>query len=69
MYKNNRVSDEPECWDEVKHKTNDMSGIVIAKFMMNGRSYLDVRCFDGRVRYNTPASNWLVINTEEERVE
>lgn len=60
-------SREPQYQDEVKHKKNDATGIVIAKFMLNGKWHIDVRSFAGRIHYNSPVENWTVVNTEEMR--
>ena len=57
---------EPECQDEVKNKSNEAAGTVIAKYTANGRVYLDVRSFEERVYYNTLAENWDVTRTKEE---
>jgi len=51
----------PEYQDEVKHKKNDMVGVVIAKYVEGNVIYLDVRGYDDRIYYRTPMSNWEVV--------
>lgn len=61
----NMKNQEPDLYDEVKHKKNEITGTVIAIFpMLSSRTrtrkmYLDVRS-DNRIYYQTPASNWEV---------
>lgn len=62
-------TNEPGYQDYVKNKHNDMTGIVIAKYVVNRETYLDVRGFDDRIYYGTRAKNWTTVSTEEERVE
>jgi hypothetical protein len=52
---------EPELQDEVKHRNNDMSGIVIAKYLMNNKQHLDVRRADEKIQYGSPVENWEVV--------
>lgn len=58
---------EPQYQDVVKHRKNDTVGTVIAKYMLNGEQYIDVR-LDDNVRYSSPAANWEVVRTEEDIV-
>lgn len=59
----------PEYRDVVKHKRNETTGVVIAKYKLDGLTYLDIRSFEERVYYKTPIENWSVIRTEEENYE
>ena len=60
---------EPELRDEVKSKiVPDMAGIVIAKYScehLEG-NFLDIRLFNERIYYKTPAKNWEVIKINAE---
>jgi len=47
----------PDFQDEVKNKNNEATGTVIAIYVKNGITYLDVRDND-HIYYETPASNW-----------
>ena len=63
---------EPELQDEVKHKTADMSGIVIAKYpksfiLRPTKWLLDIRRVDEKIEYGTPMENWEVVRTAFER--
>ena len=49
---------EPEYQDVVKSKTSDISGIVIAKYTIEGKNFLDVRGSDDKIYYQTLAGNW-----------
>ena len=55
--------------DEVKHKLNDTTGIVIAKFEkdIDGEMmmFFDVRGED-KIYYQTPAANWSVVAKEDQ---
>lgn len=58
---------EPNFQDIVKHKTADVGGTVIAKYIMDGVQYLDVREGDSHIYWTTPAKNWeTVIPYKEE---
>lgn len=46
--------------DEVKHMLNDTTGVVIAKYVEGGKTYLDVRSTDDHIHERTPAENWTV---------
>jgi hypothetical protein len=50
----------PKYQDEVKHKLNETSGIVIAVYEKNGIKYFDVRA-DNRIYYATLAENWTIV--------
>jgi hypothetical protein len=52
--------------DEVKCKLNDTAGVVIANYVINNVTYLDVRDTAEHIHYKTPASNWEVVRTREE---
>lgn len=52
---------EPEHQDIVKHKTYDVSGVVIAKYPIGDEQYIDVREDDRRIYWETLAKNWEVI--------
>jgi len=57
----------PAFQDEVKHITAGVTGTVIAIFIKNGVTQFDVRASDeGCIYYNTLATNWEVIRTQEE---
>lgn len=61
----------PELRDEVKHKISDMAGIVITKYpkvLPTGKTeqYLDVRGFDEKIYYDSPAKNWEVVKLNDE---
>lgn len=65
---------EPGYQDRVKHKYNtseSTTGTVIAKYPGFGKDikkqFLDVRTDDDRIIYETPAENWEIVQTEEER--
>jgi archaeosine-15-forming tRNA-guanine transglycosylase len=55
----------PDFQDEVKHKLNDTTGVVIAIYEKDGKTYLDVRA-DDRIYYETPRENWVVTAKNEE---
>lgn len=57
---------EPEYQDRVKCKNNEYSGIVIAKYMFEGISYLDIRIDDDTICYQTKTKNWKTLETEVE---
>lgn len=59
---------EPNYQDEVKNRLNDSTGVVIAKYTMDGETYLDVRGSEDRIFYHTKAKNWDVVNTEKDRI-
>jgi len=57
------VTREPTVRDEVKHNTQDYTGVVLAKYpgqVDPTKNYLDVRLDDDKVYYGTPAANWSV---------
>ncbi len=66
---------EPALQDEVKHKTSDMAGTVLAKHPgtwtdetgeeITG-NVLDVRGFNEKIYYATPAKNWEVVRENDE---
>ena len=58
----------PGYQDEVKHKTDDITGTVIAKYAdsIDGQVYIDVRGDDERIYYNSPVENWTTVRTREE---
>ena len=58
----------PEYQDTVKNKNNEATGIVIAKYRLDGETYLDVRSFEDKIYYKTPIDNWSAVSTEEERI-
>ena len=60
------IDKEPEYQDEVKCKNNDNTGVVIAKYMHAGESYLDVRLSDEHVCYLTKTKNWAVVRLAED---
>lgn len=43
--------------DTVKHKLNDVVGVVIATYELNNIPYFDVRVDEG-IYYKTIAANW-----------
>lgn len=60
---------EPALRDEVKSKIAvDMAGTVIAKYPggPNQEQLLDVRLFNEKIYYKTPAKNWEVIKENDE---
>ena len=67
---------EPNLQDEVKHKTAEVSGTVIAKYpgskipnsdpQTHDMEFIDVRGSDEKIYYASPAINWDVVRTEEE---
>jgi len=60
---------EPELRDEVKSKiAPDMTGIVIAKYPggENQGSLIDVRLFNEKIYYGSPAKNWEVVRLNAE---
>jgi hypothetical protein len=60
---------EANFQDEVKHRTGQEVGVVIAKYEENvgGKNIqvLDIRTSDERIRYATPAKNWEVAKEYE----
>ncbi len=56
----------PECNDEVQNVKNEYSGIVIAKWVEEGKTLLDIRGYDNHIYYKSPIENWKVTHTEEE---
>jgi hypothetical protein len=60
---------EPELRDEIKSKiVPDMTGIVIAKYPggENQGSLIDVRLFNEKIYYGSPAKNWEVVTLNNE---
>ena len=60
---------EPELRDEVKSKNvPDMTGIVIAKYPggENQGPLIDVRLFNEKIYYHSPAKNWEVVTLNNE---
>jgi len=60
---------EPELRDKVKSKiAQDMTGIVIAKYpgTVEQGKLLDVRLFNEKIYYATPAKNWEVVTLNNE---
>jgi hypothetical protein len=55
----------PDYQDEVQHITNEAAGTVIAIYVIDDVTYLDVTT-DSRVYYKTPAANWKVTEKYEE---
>jgi hypothetical protein len=58
----------PKFQDDVHHKEQDVTGVVIANYAIDGKDVLDVRISDTSVIYETLAENWETIRTEEERI-
>ena len=56
----------PNYQDEVKHINGDITGTVIAKYVLGLTTYLDVRISEESVKYRTPAENWEVVRAAEE---
>ena len=52
--------------DEVKHKHNDVSGIVISKYLIGSELLLDVRSDDDKIYYCTPIKNWSTVRAVED---
>lgn len=52
----------PDFQDEVKNKNNEVTGTVIAIYVKDEITYLDVRDND-HIYYETPASNWETVVT------
>lgn len=60
---------EPELRDEVKSKiAQDMTGIVIAKYLdrENMEPLIDIRLFNDKIYYGSPAKSWEVIKLNDE---
>ena len=60
---------EPELRDEVKSKiVPDMAGTVVAKYPGEapGSTFLDIRLFNEKMYYKTPAKNWEVVKLNDE---
>ena len=60
---------KPELRDEVKSKVApDMAGTVIAKYpgTVEQGNLIDVRLFDEKIYYGTPAKNWEVVKENDE---
>jgi len=60
---------EPNLRDEVKSKVApDMTGIVIAKYPVGPKkeAHLDIRLFNEKVYYRSPAKNWEVTKLNDE---
>jgi len=60
---------EPELRDEVKSKVApDIAGTVIAKYpgTIEQGNLIDVRLFDEKIYYGTPAKNWEVVKENDE---
>jgi len=62
------ISREPELRDEVKHKTQEASGTVLAKYKMTGSDmfFIDVRLPNDQIYYASPAINWTITTPVEE---
>ena len=48
----------PEYQDQVKHINGEVTGTVIADYVIRQVRYFDVRTDEDRIIYTTPASNW-----------
>lgn len=59
-------TETPKYQDEVRHKLNDTTGTVIAKYFYGKAAYIDVRRTDGKIQYNTKAENWVVTKKAED---
>lgn len=60
---------EPELRDEVKSKiAQDMTGIVIAKYLgrQSQEPLIDIRLFNEKIYYGSPAKNWEVVTLNNE---
>jgi len=60
---------EPSLRDEVKSKiAQDMTGMVIAKYpgTVEQGNLLDIRLFNEKIYYATPAKNWEVVTLNNE---
>lgn len=58
---------EPNLMDDVKHKTcPEGYGVVIAKYTLDTKTYIDVRSEDNTIWYKTPASDWEVTKLNDE---
>jgi hypothetical protein len=54
-----------EYQDEVKHISEDTTGVVIADYVIKGTRYFDVR-IDDHIKYGTPATNWVTVRAVSE---
>jgi len=60
---------EPSLRDEVKSKiAPDMTGVVITKYPGTAEQgwLLDIRLFNDKIYYATPAKNWEVVRLNNE---
>lgn len=60
---------EPNLRDEVKSKISpDMAGTVITKYpgTVEQGNLLDIRLFNEKIYYGTPAKNWEVTKLNDE---
>ena len=60
---------EPNLRDEVKSKiAQDVTGIVIAKYLGRQRQepLIDIRLFNDKIYYGSPAKSWEVIKLNDE---
>jgi hypothetical protein len=55
----------PDFQDEVKNKVSGVVGIVVAKYILDGVEYFDVRV-DNRIYWATPKANWDVVKKCDE---
>ena len=66
---------EPEFQDDVRHKSAEMIGVVIAKYPVRieeGKTvkyvnHLDVHGVNDKIYYATPAANWITTRTREDK--
>jgi len=49
----------PEFQDHVKHVNGEVTGVVIADYVIRGTRLFDVRTDTDRIIYATPATNWI----------
>ncbi len=60
---------EPNLRDEVKSKiAQDVTGIVIAKYLgrQSQEPLIDIRLFNDKIYYGSPAKNWEVIKLNDD---
>ena len=61
-----KKKDVAEYYDHVKHKNNDMTGVVIAIYQRDDVTVFDVKGDDEKIYYKTPAANWTFVKEEHD---
>jgi len=67
------ITDVPDVRDEVRHISQDVTGVVLTKHLGDVtvgqdplKYYLDIRISEENVYYDSPAANWIVTTPVED---